>query len=141
MQRYGTESVNVDILVIDDDEIYIDIICDMLSQLDVSNVAVANNGRKALSIFSRLERKPDYVIVDIYMPDMDGIEFLEKLAELEFHGGIIIVSGVNIETLGISLQLATASGLNVVAAMTKPIRKEHLAKALGKNSEAASCNQ
>lgn len=36
---------------------------------------------------------PPAIVLDLQMPDMDGIEVLRQLAELRFAGGILLLSG------------------------------------------------
>jgi CheY-like chemotaxis protein len=120
------------VLVVDDDEFNLDIAQELLSQIGVSQVHLAASGLLGLKCIRGL-KKIDCVLVDIYMPDMDGIEFIAELAQAGFSGAVIIISGVNIETLDMARQLAAASGINVAAAMEKPLRRAELARALGIN--------
>lgn len=54
-------------------------------------VGEAENGRGALSLAER--EKPDIIISDIRMPDMDGLEFVEGVREKRLKSRIIILSG------------------------------------------------
>ena len=54
-------------------------------------VLEARNGNEGYEL-SRKER-PDVVITDIRMPEMDGVEFMKKLRELEHSPAIIVLSG------------------------------------------------
>jgi CheY-like chemotaxis protein len=116
---------------IDDDEINLDIMRDLLDQLGVTSVQAMSHSRKAMGLLETTTNPPDVIILDIYMPDMDGIEFMTELAKRQFAGGLILVSGVNIEMLDLARQLATESGMNVLAAMEKPIQLSELARAMG----------
>ncbi|MEI8155998.1 MAG: response regulator [Burkholderiales bacterium] len=138
MQKNEFNKSNTCILVIDDDEVNLDIMCDMLAQLNVTNVVVAGDGRKGMDKFSRMLCETDFVIVDIYMPETDGIEFLSDLAKRGYKGGIMIVSGVNIETLALSRQIAVENGLNVVATLIKPITLAQLGMVLGIDATTAA---
>ena len=46
-------------------------------------VMEAGNGREGLQAI--LELKPDIVITDIRMPDMDGLEMLERMVKAGIH--------------------------------------------------------
>lgn len=118
------------VLVVDDDEINLDIARELLEQIGVTDVHVASDGAQGLK---RLQQTGavDFVVVDIYMPDMDGIEFMAELARCRFGGKVIIVSGVNLETMALARQIAESSGIQVVAAMEKPLHREFLARAMG----------
>lgn len=122
---------------IDDDEISLDITSDMLSQLGVKHVHVETLARQAIERLVAREPKPDLIIVDLYMPDMDGIELVSELTRLRFAGGVIMVSGVNAEMLELAQLLATEGGINVLAAWEKPLRIEALAVALNKYVQTA----
>jgi len=120
-------------LVVEDDEINREVAQELLEQLGVQHVHLAEDGMQGLRKLRTLGQV-DLVLVDIYMPDMDGIEFIGKLAELRFKGKVIIVSGVSIETLALAQQLAQEGGIQVVAAMEKPLRMDELARAIGLNA-------
>ncbi len=65
---------------------------------------LAENGNQALLMHS--EHKPDLIISDVRMPEMDGIELLEKLRSIEEETIIIIVTGHSNEELALrSLEL------------------------------------
>lgn len=64
------------ILVVDDDPDVITIVKGILNSGDYA-VQCACNGRE---VFTRLqEEKPDLIILDIKMPEMDGFEVLKRL--------------------------------------------------------------
>jgi two-component system response regulator YesN len=54
-------------------------------------VAVAESGKEALAIMER--RKPDIVLLDIEMPEMDGLSLAETVLEREPQTKIVILSG------------------------------------------------
>ena len=65
---------------------------------------MAYNGNQALEMHT--EHKPDLIISDVRMPEMDGIELLERLRSIEEESIIIIVTGHSNEGLALrSLEL------------------------------------
>ena len=58
--------------------------------LGFSTPLEANNGKKALEQYNM--HKPDYIITDIQMPVMDGLELIEKIKEINPNQRIIILS-------------------------------------------------
>jgi CheY-like chemotaxis protein len=119
------------VMVIDDDVFSQQLLCDMLGQLGVCQVHLACNGREALQALAYLDTAPNFLICDIYMPDMDGIEFVAELGHIQFQGSVILISGVNLETLALAQDIGLGSGVKVVGAFQKPMRLSALANALG----------
>ena len=63
------------ILIVDDTEMNIDILVEALQ--DDYELIVAINGLEAIELLE--EQKPDLILLDIMMPEMDGYEVLKKL--------------------------------------------------------------
>ena len=61
--------------------------------LPVEVCAEARNGLEALEKTKELE--PDILLVDICMPKLSGIKFLEELRKLKIECRIIVISGFN----------------------------------------------
>ncbi len=64
------------ILIIDDDEIFVKTLTDSLSS-EKYTVSSAVNGKDGLEKIDK--EKPDLIILDMSMPEMNGIEFLKNL--------------------------------------------------------------
>lgn len=67
------------ILVVDDDAHIRDVICFALEKAGMMTIA-ARNGVEALDLFQR--HPPELVVLDIGMPEMDGLEFCRQLRKL-----------------------------------------------------------
>jgi response regulator RpfG family c-di-GMP phosphodiesterase len=65
------------ILIVDDAPENVELIMEILKE--DYNVIFANSGEKALEILS--VQKPDLILLDILMPDMDGYEMCEKIKD------------------------------------------------------------
>ena len=57
-------------------------------------VLQAANGREGLAVFAA--ERPDLVLVDLRMPEMDGLEVLQRLHELSPETPAIVVSGTGV---------------------------------------------
>jgi DNA-binding response OmpR family regulator len=66
------------ILLADDDDILVDLVCYRLQQ-DGHELLVAQNGEEAVELAR--ERKPDLIILDAMMPVLNGIETLRVLRD------------------------------------------------------------
>jgi two-component system alkaline phosphatase synthesis response regulator PhoP len=74
---------NVKILVVDDDENFREILRLNLQKAGFANIQEASNGNEALELLPIF--KPDLVILDVIMPDKDGIDVaLEIKSKDEF---------------------------------------------------------
>jgi Response regulator containing a CheY-like receiver domain and an HD-GYP domain len=65
------------VMIVEDTEVNIDILVDALQ--DEYELIVAINGSEALELIE--EQKPDLILLDIMMPEMDGYEVLKRLKE------------------------------------------------------------
>ena len=122
------------VMVVDDDAFSQEFFTEMLTELGITEIHCASNGRVALKTLAALPRSPDFLVCDVFMPDMDGIEFLDELARLRYQGNIMLVSGQDASMMAIAQQVALDSGLKLVGAYTKPVPMEILAQALAKQS-------
>lgn len=78
-------SKSLNILLIEDDAIEVMKFNRVLSTLDLKHKIVeANNGEEALTILKVKEVIPDIIILDLNMPKINGIEFLEILKADDF---------------------------------------------------------
>ncbi len=71
------------------------------------------------------EFKPDLVMLDLIMPDMNGVEVLRALKEREFAGSTILLTGNQNEEV-----LSEAWALGPQEALPKPVDLERLLMAI-----------
>jgi two-component system chemotaxis response regulator CheY len=67
-------------------------IATVLEKLGGSVVGEASNGLEALALYGTLH--PDLVLLDITMPQMDGVETLRHIIEQDKNARVIIVSSI-----------------------------------------------
>ena len=72
------------------------------------------------------EEKPRMVALDLGMPGMDGVELLRFLADREYDGPVLIISGFDRRVLESAFRLGGALGLNMVGPLEKPARLDAL---------------
>lgn len=84
------------ILVVDDSALFRQSIHNVLREVaDVCIVGVAGNGVEALEKIKELD--PDLLTLDVQMPDMDGIQVLQKMKRLRLRPKAIMVSSLTSE--------------------------------------------
>jgi DNA-binding NtrC family response regulator len=70
--------------------------------------------------------RPDVVIMDIVMPEVDGIELVKFLAERDCDARVLVISGYAERYLNNTKTLGEAFGLKSITAMAKPIELRKL---------------
>ena len=119
------------VLLVEDDAFSRDSALDRLALLGVTDTCVAVDARSGLRALDSMAQPPSLIVCDLFMPDMDGIEFIVELAKRRYLGGLILVSAMNNEMLDVAQTIATAKGLKLLGCFTKPLHANALAHALG----------
>jgi DNA-binding response OmpR family regulator len=73
--------------------------------------------------------RPEMVALDLGMP-VDGIELTRFLADQNYRGPVLIVSGFDRRVLESAFRLGEALGLNMAGPVEKPVRLEELEELL-----------
>ncbi len=108
------------VLIVDDTMENLQVLAEMLRSRNYK-VAVAKDGMKALNFVSK--RKPDLILLDIMMPEMDGFEVCEKLkADPETKEIPVIFISALAETSD-KLKGFETGGVDYI---TKPFRQEEV---------------
>ncbi|WP_395009487.1 response regulator [Undibacterium sp.] len=122
------ESNDICALVIDDNEFQLDFVVDQLNELGINQVTTANGGRTGLACFDNMSRKPDLLICDLQMPDMDGFEVMAALELRKYSGGVILMSGQGARVLHSASLVAQLARQEFLGTIEKPVSKEELCK-------------
>lgn len=89
----------LNILLIEDDAIEVMKFNRVLSSLNMKHkITVANNGEEAIAVLKVKEIIPDIIILDLNMPKISGIEFLEILKQdpyLKYIPAVILTTSNN----------------------------------------------
>jgi two-component system, NarL family, response regulator LiaR len=95
-------------LVSDDDPLVRRLIRDTLQRENVTVIAEARTGREAVEL--ALFYRPDVVVMDYMMPEMDGIEATRRIYEQAPEIRVILLTGSSDESLGMRGLRAGAAG-------------------------------
>ncbi|MHB8839355.1 MAG: response regulator [Gemmatimonadaceae bacterium] len=112
------------ILLVDDHDFTRSLHKRVLTELGATTIAEARDGVEALA--SARVQRPDIVITDLNMPGMDGMTFIGHLAQEHLADSVIIASGLAPGVLRAVEAMAVASGIRVLGALEKPLRKDAL---------------
>jgi CheY-like chemotaxis protein len=88
------DGARIQALVIDDDEAFCNFLKGLLEPFGV-DVKTVTDPVKALEIFTREKDNLDLVLVDYYMPYLNGTQILEWLKKLSMNVKVILVSGMD----------------------------------------------
>lgn len=110
------------VLVVDDSVFVREITCRLLLERG-HEVTEAGNGHEAVAQY--IERRPDHVLLDITMPEMDGLETLVAVRKMDPTAAVTMVSALGQQQVIIE---ALASGARNF--VVKPITAEKLEKLL-----------
>lgn len=114
-------------IIADDEEKILQLIL-MLGHWEQYGIEIIDrctNGREALS--SILKNRPDFVISDIKMPEVDGLQLIEETRKAGLDSLFILLSGYRYFEYARS-----AVSLNAVDYLLKPVNEEQLNEALKK---------
>lgn len=114
------------ILVVDDEPFVLRTTAQVLDSMGVSEVLTAETGLQALDLINTADPSVDLVMLDLNMPDMDGIELLRCLHEQGFRGDILLFSAEETQTLELAETLARARKLSIIGSISKPVQREKL---------------
>ncbi|HXC67604.1 MAG TPA: response regulator, partial [Nitrospiraceae bacterium] len=81
------------VLVIDDEEGIRDLLDTLLTRKGYT-VVLASGGRKGVELFRR--ERPDVVVLDLKMPEMDGLAVLQHIRNLTPSQPVIILTGAGL---------------------------------------------
>ena len=118
------------VLAVDDDPFALRIVRHVLGGLGIAGVIGCESGQAALDALAGDRGPVDLILLDLNMPGMDGIEFIRRLVERRYTGGIVLLSGEDESTLHAAETLIRAHRLSAVGHLHKPVQRGQLAALL-----------
>ncbi|KPA14746.1 multi-sensor hybrid histidine kinase [Candidatus Magnetomorum sp. HK-1] len=132
---------NISALLVEDDDINIDVCIGLLKSVNIHKIDVAKNGLEGFELIKKAyhsNKKYDFILMDVQMPIMDGLEATRKVRNFESS----LVSLSNQENLRIPIIATTAHAMEedknrcIEAGMddyvTKPIPLKDLYRVINK---------
>lgn len=111
-------TINQNILVLDDDPdmgSFVSFVANGLGLLCTSTTT-------SYEFLRELRRETALILLDVMMPDVDGVQVLRLLAQQECKTSIVLMSGISNRLMEATDVLAKALGLSVVGHLQKPFR-------------------
>jgi len=112
-----TETKKVKVLAVDDSKTMLAMISAQLKGSDFELVATASSGPEALEKYK--QHKPQLVLLDIVMPEVTGVDTLERLLRTDASACVVMVSSLGtVEAVQDCLKKGAKSFLQ------KPLQRE-----------------
>lgn len=111
------------LLVIDDERPFGEFVAKVAATIGYET-SVAGTAAEFLSSIDR--DSPSVIVIDLQMPDMDGIEMLRELGQRQCPSRIVLVSGMDMRTVEAARRLGGELGLRMGGTMQKPVRANQL---------------
>lgn len=99
----------------------------ILQREGVELLTVANNGQECIDKLKQLD-KVDIVLMDIQMPELDGVEATKKIRELTFKHQNVPIIALTANVLEVDVNAYLAAGMN--AHLPKPVNLENAVAAI-----------
>ncbi|WMJ09892.1 EAL domain-containing protein [Nitrosomonas sp. sh817] len=130
----------IKILILDDDTFMLKLLTRMLAKLGYSAVTTCDNGSDALRKIDQIDTRPELILLDLNMPDMDGIEFVRYLVDRDYRGKLILVSGEDERMLRTAEKLVQAHKIPMLGYLHKPVDPDKLSEILQKWTESIAAS-
>jgi EAL domain-containing protein (putative c-di-GMP-specific phosphodiesterase class I)/FixJ family two-component response regulator len=114
------------ILVIDDDSDVGDLIVATAHKLNLRCTATTSSA----AFFEALTPETSLILIDLMMPEMDGVELLRLLGQRRCKADIVLMSGTGKRVIETAEQFAQSVGLAIAGHLRKPFRLAQLEKIL-----------
>lgn len=110
-------NTDVSILIADDSSFMRKVLRNILQEAGFTKIAEAENGKQALEKYKN-EEKPGLLLLDVIMPEMDGMEVLKRIGK---EAKIIVISAV-----GQELMIEDAKKNGAAGYIIKPFDKKQV---------------
>jgi len=113
------------ILVVDDAGFMRKMVQSHLSKAGYNTFIEAEDGLRAVAMYE--ENAPDLVIMDITMPNMDGIEALRRIKQMDPNAKVVMCSAMGQESM-----VMEAIKLGALDFIVKPFKPERIVQTVSK---------
>lgn len=114
------------VTAVDDDPFFLQFIQDKFEEVGVLDIHLFEDPSKGLEHLAHCNESNDLVLVDLQMPEIDGIAFLKRLGDLSYKGQVIVISGFESKVLQLAESIAKQRELAILGQLTKPFSQQQL---------------
>lgn len=117
--------MSIRFLIVDDTKFMRKMLTDILKGMDYEVVGEADNGTTAVQMFKQL--RPDVTFMDIYMPEVDGIEAMQQIRSIDPKAIVIVCSGTSQQYL-----ISDAMKMGANGYVMKPFKPKQISEVIQK---------
>jgi CheY-like chemotaxis protein len=115
------------LLVVDDEPDFAEFVSNAAGELGYET-RVCTQPKEFRRIYA--EFAPTHIVLDVMMPDIDGIEIMQWLADQGSTARVVVTTGYNPQYAKMAGLVGAGRGLQAVKILTKPVRLADLRAAL-----------
>ena len=107
------------VYILDDEPALLKLLSEVVEQIGLN----VQSYSRASSFFKQfpLAMTNSILVLDLQMPEMDGIEVMRRLAAVANHPALSLVSGHDVRVLHAAEKLGRAQNLKILASLSKPL--------------------
>lgn len=109
------------VLIVDDDPIQRAVLKQVFASHGSAAVETASDGLFAISIMEKSAEPFDLIVLDLMMPQYDGVELISYLDSQNVKARLLLISGMPERVVEMSNRFAKVSGLRCLGSLQKPI--------------------
>ena|GEM_PF-1035434 len=117
--------MSIRFMIVDDTKFMRKMLTDILSDMKYEVVGEADNGTLAVQMYKKL--RPDVTFLDIYMPEVDGIEAMRQIRSIDPNAIVIVCSGTSQQYL-----ISDAMKLGANGYVMKPFKPKQILEVIQK---------
>lgn len=111
----------IKIAIVDDSKTMLLTLKAMLNGLGYSNIETFSSARSAFRVLENDINGFHCILTDLNMPEVDGMEFIRKLGEIGYAGGVAIVSEMDERVVALAADLAKIHHIRLIGNLSKPV--------------------
>lgn len=111
------------LLALDDEEDIVETLCAIGVRAGFRTCSATSPARLRELV---AESKPDVIVLDLQMPDEDGVTVLRHLGDMQCAAQILLVTGMDERTIASAEQYGLRRGLSIFATVQKPFDPDEL---------------
>lgn len=114
------------VLIIDDDPLFQLLAEETFRNMGAQQVLTADDGVQGLARLRRSVDAIDLVLLDLQMPQLDGVSVARSLGEMGYSGALIIASSEDASVIEAVRNMAEMLGAGILGALRKPLKEPEL---------------